>query len=281
MDLIFYPNDTKINNGYNTVLTAVGINHRYAWCIPMKGKSATEANKAMKKLLQQAKDDSKEIFSIESDNGSEFMNKMVQDTFKIPDILHITANPGDHNFMGTIESFNKTIKAMIGKYCVANDTKKWIDVLPQLVKNYNNSEHSFIHEKPKDVTPTEEKAIIDDAIEKTQNIKNKKISIGDSVRIPNKKGLFEKQGKNYSDLIYVVHSVGISKVEVSRNSSVLKTKYNIDQLLLIPKDSKDLNQANIIEKDKQAKITRNIKKEHLTTWKSLAPKSSKRQPKSK
>ena len=114
MDLIFYPYPRK-NNGYNAALTAVGINNRYGYAIPMKGKTASEAARAVKELIEQAKKAGHPIIVAESDQGSEFTNKLVQKVLKDNDIDHITGQEGDHNFMGKIERFNRTLKAMISK----------------------------------------------------------------------------------------------------------------------------------------------------------------------
>jgi transposase InsO family protein len=53
---------------------------------------------------------------IQSDNGSEFLNKSFQALLKSFKVQHTTAQVGDHNRQGIIERFNRTIEAMIAKY---------------------------------------------------------------------------------------------------------------------------------------------------------------------
>ena len=50
-----------------------------------------------------------------------------------------------------VERFNKTIRGRIDKYLKLNKTKKYIDVLQDLVDNYNSSEHAAIKEIPNEL----------------------------------------------------------------------------------------------------------------------------------
>ena len=51
-----------------------------------------------------------------------------------------------------VERFNRTLKTRIWKYFTAhNDTRRYIDVLPQLVNAYNNTTHSSTKMKPAQV----------------------------------------------------------------------------------------------------------------------------------
>ena len=199
MDLMFY-SYPKQNNGYNTILTAIGINNRIGYAIPMRGKSAEEAARAIQELINQSIENWHSFYLLESDNCKEFLNKLVQSVLAKYDINHITGQEGDHHFMGLIERFNRTIKAMIGKYMTANNTTRWIDVLPQILENYNNSFHRSIGIEPINVDIETEKEIIDDSIvHAIDRLDDIDIQVGDKVRLPNKKGPFEKEGQNFSN----------------------------------------------------------------------------------
>ena len=45
------------------------------------------------------------------------------------------------------------------KYFYSKGTRNWINVLDDLTKNYNNTEHKTIHMKPKDVNKTNENIV--------------------------------------------------------------------------------------------------------------------------
>ena len=47
-----------------------------------------------------------------------------------------------HTKQAIVERVHRTIREMIGRYMQINNTKKYIDVLPKLVENYNNTQHS-------------------------------------------------------------------------------------------------------------------------------------------
>ena len=107
---------------------------------------------------------------MQTDNGTEFKNKLVSSYLKKQNIEQDFCQQGNKKCLGKGERFNRTLRLMISKYMTANNTTKWIDVLPKFVKNYNNSEHSVIKKKPKNVTIKDEKRIIQDAIDKTVSI---------------------------------------------------------------------------------------------------------------
>lgn len=50
-----------------------------------------------------------------------------------------------------IERFNKTLRGLLDKYMSLNKTKKYIDALPDLIANYNNTTHASTKEAPNDL----------------------------------------------------------------------------------------------------------------------------------
>lgn len=141
------------------------------------------------------------------------------------------------------------------------DSKRWIDVLPDLVKNYNETEHSTIDMKPADMTRKKEEKFIDKQLEASKAIVEsyQKIEKGDQVRLPRKKSTFQKAGKNYSDKVYTVNSVDTSKITVEG----LKTKYKRDEVLVVPEGTKDIGQERQDKAVKKNRIQRRLRKEGL------------------
>ena len=115
------------------------------------------------------------------------------------------------------ERFVKTIKGKMWKYMTENETKRIIDVLPNLVKEYNNTFHSTIKMTPMEASKKENRDLVYKTayenggktkknIEK-QILKND-ISVGDKVRIVRKK----KEGAkgyeaNWSEEIFEVREI--------------------------------------------------------------------------
>ena len=79
-----------------------------------------------------------------TDSGKEFMNRGVQDVFKQLKIRHATAEVGDHNALGIIDRFSRTIKEQIFNDFTENNNVIWHDKLPDYMHAYNNSPHKGI-----------------------------------------------------------------------------------------------------------------------------------------
>jgi len=81
---------------------------------------------------------------IQRDDGGEFTNACMKELLDDLHIKHITSLPYKPSSNGQVEHFNWTIKGMIMQYMVANNLRRYLDVLPKIVKNYNNTYHTTI-----------------------------------------------------------------------------------------------------------------------------------------
>jgi hypothetical protein len=227
-DLIFYPKTKTINNGCDTALTLIEITSRRGYCIPMKGKKTESVLRAMETFLGI---DGVEIKNLTTDKGSEFISKSWKELMKKHDISHWTADEGDHRKMGMIERFNRTIKALISKYQTAYKTKKWIDVLDDLLDNYNRTVHSSTGYAPADVGPRERALIRLEAVTKTHMLDQRKdLNVGDKVRLLlRKKNVFGKEGPVWSE---TVHEIVDDKVKSFKVDGVDR-RYKYYELLKV------------------------------------------------
>src|SRR6201999_4024699 len=71
---------------------------------------------------------------------------IVNDVCRKHRVYQITNYP--YTPLGIIERFNKTIKGKIFAYMNINKTLRYCDDLQLLVRNYNNTVHSTIKQKP-------------------------------------------------------------------------------------------------------------------------------------
>ena len=106
-------------------------------------KSKTDTTEAMRFVFAARKP-----ILVQSDNGTEFLNYNFQTLLKESKVRHITVNVGDHNRQGLIERFNRTLESIISKYQESRSTNRYIDVLEDIVHNYNNSHHKGINDTP-------------------------------------------------------------------------------------------------------------------------------------
>lgn len=147
MDLIDFSSLSKHNRGITFLLIVIDIFSRYLWVQPLKNKTGREVVKALDKIFSAGRVCQK----LRSDNGKEFVNKVVQAYLKSKDIYHFTSqNSPKANYA---ERVIKTIKGMIFKYFQKKRTYRYIDVLDDIVKSYNLTPHkSLNYLAPKNVT---------------------------------------------------------------------------------------------------------------------------------
>ncbi|XP_065654927.1 uncharacterized protein LOC136081530 [Hydra vulgaris] len=122
------------------------------------------------------------------DKGLEFYNKRVK-TLGVE--LYSTEN---EEKSCVVECWNRTMKDKMFKYFSANSTRKYIDVLDEIVNKYNNTKHSSIKMTLVEASDKKNDNIV--WLNLNRNVRSEsvkpKFSISDRVRITKKKGTSEK-----------------------------------------------------------------------------------------
>ncbi|GIY77274.1 putative uncharacterized transposon-derived protein F54H12.3 [Caerostris darwini] len=155
-DLLFIEKYSKYNDGTKYLLNVIDAFSKYAWSFPIKRKTAKEVSNAFNQLFGMDKRIPKFILT---DEGTEFTGKETQKLFKDNNIHWFTTQNKEIK-SAIAERFNKTIKEKITKYMHANNAKKYIDVLPKLLKNYNNSYHRSIKMTPVEASKQENEPLV-------------------------------------------------------------------------------------------------------------------------
>ena len=96
-------------------------------------------------MLEKFKDNAVEIDSITCDYGKEFVNKNIKKWFEENNIKVFYVNDENHNKLGIINRFHRTLKDKLNKYFIANDDTNWIDIIDNIIKNYNNTRNKGIY----------------------------------------------------------------------------------------------------------------------------------------
>ena len=111
----------------------------YFFAIPLLRKHKDFTLNAVKLLLEQfeAKFDRLPI-TIQTDEGSEFVNTKVFDYLEEKGIKHFSTRLTSKK-AAIVERANKTLKTKMWLYFSREKSRKWIDVLPCLVQNINQS----------------------------------------------------------------------------------------------------------------------------------------------
>ena len=82
-----------------------------------------------------------------------------------------------------IERFNRLLRELMMKSFVKNNNTVWYNILPDLIKTYNNRYHLSIKMKPIDVNKSNEKHIKNTVYNYNITNKEPKYKINDLVRI--------------------------------------------------------------------------------------------------
>jgi len=140
------------------------------------------------------------------DKGKEFYNKDFRGLMKK---YKINLYSKYSNLKASIcERFNRTLKNKMWKQFSLQGSYKWLDILQDLVKSYNNTKHRTIGMKPKDVTSANEADVLKRFSIKIVSLKKPKFKINDKVRVSKVKQLFEKgYTPNWSTEIFTITKV--------------------------------------------------------------------------
>ena len=194
------------NHGFRYILNVIDVFSKFVWSVPIKDKTGKTITNTFQSIVKTSKRKPNKLWV---DNGSEFYNNVFQEWLVENEIkMYSTFNEGK---AVVIERFNRTLKNKMYKYFTANNTYKYVDVLPDLINEYNNHKHSTIK-----MTPTEasmkynEKFIQNDVYSiDDKTIYKSKFKVGDRVRISKyKRALFDKgYTPNWSEEVFVI--VGI------------------------------------------------------------------------
>lgn len=249
IDLLDVTPLSKYNKGVHFLLMCVDIFTRYAYVEPVKNKSGQDVSQAMKKILVIQKPD-----EIMADSGKEWINRSFKNLMKENNIEFYPVDPNDHNALGIINSFSRTIRLLINNYNTANNTNTFINSLQDLIYNYNHSVHSTIKSTPANPDIEGIKNInLHRYLEAKQQ--EQKFEIGDKVRYIINRSAFEK-GTNprWSKQIHTVKNTNSHSYILDNDK-----KYKYYHLQLI-KNVEGLEKERIQQTTEQIKKERTVKR---------------------
>jgi hypothetical protein len=203
-DLMFIDKYSRQNKGISILLNILNSCTRKAWVYPIKSKEKDEIFNAFIHFLKEIK---YEIRTLTTDNGTEFTNKKFNQLIEKNNIHHYLVEPEDHRKNMRVERFNQTLRGMIKKYMVANDTLTFIDVLPKMVELYNDTPHdSLFNKSPNNIDELTVVKIMVQERKRNKKIlkKSKGFNIGDQVRTIKKKKMFEKGRVTFNSSIHTI-----------------------------------------------------------------------------
>ena len=205
-DLFFYSKYMgRFNDSYNAFMSVKNITTRKAYVIPMKSKKWESIRAAWKHFMSEA---TIPCTQLTTDKGSEWISKEFrQYSIQPHNIVHRTCETADHSRMGSIESFHRTLKMKLTKYMASYKTKRFIDELPKIMENYNNTVQERLKMSPNQIEASQGKQ---EDIRKDARIKTRDLSrqidfpIGTTVRLLKTSTTFGKEKAVWSNTIHKV-----------------------------------------------------------------------------
>ena len=182
--------------------------YKYAFVLPLKDKKGisivTGFNKIIKQCNRRAKDTSAQDVKANKiwvDQRGEFYNNIFKKWLSEKDIImYSTYNEGKSV---VAERFIRTLKNKLYKHMTATGKNVYYDALDDILNEYNNTKHSTIKIKPKDIGYNNKRVYIDE-----HNQKDSRFKIGDRVRICKFKNIFAKgYTPNWSREIFIINKI--------------------------------------------------------------------------
>lgn len=172
---------SKYNNGYGYFILAIDVMSRYVWTQPIKTTTGVEVSRALEEIFKHKRLPRK----VRTDKGTEFSNKTVKSVFDSHTIDHfVTQNETKACYS---ERAIQSVKSKLTRYMRSKQTYKWVDVLGDITKGYNNSYHRSIRKTPAQFNKQDEMRMWRESVENTSPPPGKqmryKFQIGDIVRI--------------------------------------------------------------------------------------------------
>ena len=137
-DLVDLSSLANSNDSNRYLLTCIDVFSKVARVEPLKTKTGIALTRAFKKMIVEVK-----CKLLQTDKGTEFLNSSFQRLLKDREIRHYTSENDDIK-AAVVERFNRTFKSAMWRYLTHSNTRRYLDVLPQLVMSYNNTYHRNI-----------------------------------------------------------------------------------------------------------------------------------------
>ena len=256
-DLVDMSQYSKMNKGYKYIFTNIDVFSKIAYAFPLKSKKIENIKPCFEKIFKNNKP--KYIWS---DKEPAFLSKEIQQFFKDNNVKIYHTN--SHLKAVVIERFNRSLRELMMKEFVKKNNTIWYDILPKLIKIYNNRYHSTIKMKPIQVNKSNEKYIKENIYTYNKTTKNPKFKINDLVRISLKRRpIFDKPSGNikWSEELFKIHSINKSNVITYKikdlNDEIIDGIFYEKEL----QKSKNNSEIYIIEK-----IIRKNKDKYLVKW---------------
>ena len=196
---------SKWNKGYKYLLMVIDVFSKFGWIVPLKNKTGETVAAAFKNILNGGRIPK----FIWTDKGKEFYNKNMK---KLLDLHKITLYSTENEEKSSVvERWNRTIKNKMWKRFTQQSSTHYLNMLPEILDEYNNQKHRSIRMSPIDASKKKNEGIVYyNLFGLIKPIATKpKFEVGDKVRISKyKRKLFDKgYTPNWTEEIFLISKV--------------------------------------------------------------------------
>jgi transposase InsO family protein len=174
---IAFPNH---NDGYRYLLTVVDNLSKYGWLRKLKNKNQDTIEREFNHILQES---GRKPEILGTDLGSEFTSRRFKQLLGRENIQNYYM---EAPFKATlVERLNGSLKEIIKRYLFRNNTNKFIDIVDNVMYNYNHTKHSRTKYRPVDVNEENQRKVYQNLYKsRYKELEKQKFRIGDHVLIP-------------------------------------------------------------------------------------------------
>ena len=261
-DLVEMQKFSKWNKGYRYLLMVLDVFSKYGWIEPLKDKKGETVMKAFQIIFKENRIPK----YLWVDNGKEYYNQHVKALLEKHDIqMYSTENEEKSS---VCERWNRTIKTKMWKQFTVQGNTQYLDILPKILKQYNNTKHSSIKMTPVEASKKKNEGIVYfnlyGDMQSRFEISKPKYKIGDKVRISKyKRQVFDKGfTPNWTEEIFIIdqiqYTTPITYKLKDLNNEEIKGSFYKQELLEAKQDVFRIDK--VIRKDYK-------KKQALVKWK--------------
>ena len=167
---------SKCNKGYQYLLMLIDYFSKFDWIVPTKNKTGELVAEAFEKIFKEGRIPK----YLWTDKGKEFYNKDLKKVLQQHNITFYSTE--NEEKVSVVEKWNRTIKNKMWKKFTEQSSTEYLDLLPDILNEYNNHYHRSIKMTPIEASKKKNEGIV--YYGKTNQTQTKpKFKAGDTVRI--------------------------------------------------------------------------------------------------
>ena len=232
-DLVDMQQLKSYDHGFSYILNVIDVFSKFVWSVPIKDRTGKTITNTFQSIVKTSKRKPNKLWV---DNGSEFYNNVFKKWLVENEIkMYSTFNDGK---AVVIERFNRKLENKMYKYFTVNNTYIYVDVLPDLINEYNNNKHFTIKMTPTEASMKYNENIIQNDVYSIHDktIYKSKFMVGDRVRISKyKRKLFDKgYTPNWSeevlDIVGIKHTNPTTYIIKDYNNDIIEGSFYENEL---------------------------------------------------